>query len=349
MGRMRLGALQERSFRTVFIGQAVSSIGNALVPVALAFAILRDTGSAADLGWVLASEQLAGLLLFLFGGVIADRFPRRTVMIVADSTRAAGELSLGLLFVLGHPPIPAVAVLAAVQGLAGGVFTPAAMGLTPSVVSEDRLQQANMLQSMAANAAYVVGPAAGGVLVLTVGGGWAILADGVSFAVNVVMLLRVSVDLPSRPAKRPMLVELREGWSAFASRRWYRNLVLAFALNNFLMGAYMVLGPVTARHYYGGAGAWAAVGTCGAIGGIVGGFATMRLRPAHPLRTATYIALLWPLVPLTFGLLLPLPVVCVASGLGLLGALTFNDLLYTAVQKVVPDDVLSRVISYDYF
>ena len=345
----RLAALREKGFRTVFIGQAVSSLGSALVPVALAFAVLHQSRSASDLGWVLASEQAAGLLLFLFGGVIADRFPRRTVMIVADSIRAVGEVTLGLLFVLGRPPIVVIAALAAVQGLAGGVFTPAAMSLTPAVASTDNLQQANMLGSMASNMTSVIGPAIGGLLVVTVGGGWAILADGATFAVNVIMLSGLHIKLAPRAEKQTMLHELREGWTAFVSRRWYWNLVVCFGLSNFLGGAYLVLGPVTSKRYYDGAATWAAVITCGAIGGIVGGFATMRLKPSHPLRVGVYFALMWPLIPLGFAARLPTPLLCILSGLAWLGVITFNDLLYTTVHKVIPEQIMARVISYDYF
>jgi MFS family permease len=92
-----VGAWQERNFRLLFVGQTASALGNTLVPVALAFAVLDLTGSAADLGLVLGAEAAALVVFVLIGGVIADRFPRRTLMVAADSVRGAAQLTLGVL------------------------------------------------------------------------------------------------------------------------------------------------------------------------------------------------------------------------------------------------------------
>ncbi len=146
-----------------------------------------------------------------------------------------------------------------------------------------------------------------------------------------------------------MLADLREGWTAFWSRAWYRNVVLSAAAFNFFTGVYLTLGPVLAQRYYGGATAWAAVGSVGAVGAVIGGLGTIRIRPRRPLLVGSALMLVWPALPAAFAARLPLPAICVVAAVGFLGILTFNDLLYTAVQKVVPDDVLSRVISYDYF
>lgn len=341
--------LRDPRYRKVFAGQTVSSLGNGLVPVALAFAVLHETHSPTDLGIVLGSEQLAGLALFLLGGVAADRWSRRWVMVGADTARAGGEVTLGLLFVTGHPAIWVVAVLAALQGVGGGVFRPAAHGLVPAVVGSDQLQQANMLMSMASNITSVVAPSIGGVLVVTVGGGWAILADGVTFAVNVAFLLSLRVPLAPRRGGHSVIADLREGWSAFWSRAWYRDLVMSAAAFNFFTAVYLTLGPVVCERHYGGATSWAAIGSVGALGAVVGGLGTVRLRPRHPLRVGTAFMLGWPLLPLLLAAGLPLAVVCAAAAVGFLGVGTFNDLLYSAVGRVVPEEVLSRVISYDYF
>ena len=80
-----VGALSERNFRLLFVGQSVSSLGSARVPVALAFAVLDLTHSPADLGYVLGAEAVAQVVCLLAGGVIADRLSRRAVMLAADS------------------------------------------------------------------------------------------------------------------------------------------------------------------------------------------------------------------------------------------------------------------------
>ncbi|MDA8062648.1 MAG: MFS transporter [Actinomycetota bacterium] len=286
----RLGALRERNFRRLFAGQAVSSFGDALVPVALAFAVLRRTGSATDLGLVLAAEMFSQQVSYLLGGVLADRWSRRVVMVAADAGRAAGELILGGLLVAGHPALWVFCALAALQGAGGGLFGPAASGLVPAVVSDQHVQQANQLQSMARGVASVAGPAAGGLLLLTVGAGWALLADGVSFAVSLVTLLGLGLHLPPRERISSPLQDLRSGWAAFSSRRWYVVTVAFIAAFNLFGGAWLTLGPVIVRRSLGGAGGWAAISSVGALGAVVGGFGMLRVRPRHPFRFGARLA-----------------------------------------------------------
>ncbi len=100
-----MGAWRVRNFRLLFIGQTVSAFGNNLVPVALAFAVLDLTGSASDLGYVLGAGSAARVVFLLLGGVAADRWPRRAVMVAADSVRGAAELMLGLVLLAGHPSV----------------------------------------------------------------------------------------------------------------------------------------------------------------------------------------------------------------------------------------------------
>jgi MFS family permease len=346
---VRFEPLRERNFRAVFIGQATSSLGNGLVPVAIAFAVLQLTGSTTDLGLVLTSEFVAQLVLFLAGGVVADRISRRTVMLSADTVRCASQALLGALLLTGRPSVLLIAALAAVQGLAGGIFTPAAQGLTPALVPADQLQQANTLQSMVGSTMWVIGPAVAGVLVATIGPGWALVADAATFAVNVVMLSTVTLVLPPREAKASFLSDMGTGWREFRARSWYFTTVVAVALMNMFAISYFVLGPAISRQYYGGALAWGAISACGGIGSVLAGFWGMRLRLRHPFRFGVPLMMLFALLPLALAARLPLPVVCLTSAIAWVGPATFNSIVYTTVQKLVPERLLSRLIAYDYF
>ncbi len=99
-------------------GRTVAALATALIPTGLTLAVIRVTGSALDLGVVLAAEMLPMLLLLPVGGVIADRFPPRRVILVADLVRCAAQVALGSLFLLGHPGITVMAGLAALTGAA---------------------------------------------------------------------------------------------------------------------------------------------------------------------------------------------------------------------------------------
>jgi MFS family permease len=122
MGRLRLGVLEEREFRLLFTGQVVSQLGDSMTPVALAFAVLDLTGRAADLGYVIAARSVPLVGFLLIGGVIADRLPRRFVMIGADLVRLVTQSTTAALLISGHARIWQIAALQALHGAATAFF-----------------------------------------------------------------------------------------------------------------------------------------------------------------------------------------------------------------------------------
>jgi MFS family permease len=344
-----MGVLRERNFRLVFAAQAISGLGTTLVPVALSFAVLDLTGSASDLGLVLGSGALALVVFMLAGGVIADRVPRQTVMIAADSCRCLSQLALGIMLVAGHPPVLLLASLTAVAGAATAMFTPAANGLTPALVPAEQLQRANAVQQTAVAASGLVGPAAAGLLVVTAGPGWAIVADALTFAVSALLLSRLRLEHAPRQERQHWIADLRAGWADFRSRTWFRAVVLAFAAINLFYAAYLVLGPVASKRYYDGAASWATVSAATGAGAIIAGLVATRLQPRYPLRAAVLFAMLSALVPLAFSARLPIWLVACAAALDGVGEVAFESLWQTTVQSHIPEQMLSRASSYDYF
>jgi MFS family permease len=164
----RAGALQEREFRLLFVGQTLSQAGSAILPIALIFAVL-EFGSASALGIVSAALIVPNLCLMLFGGVWADRLPRQKVMLYADLVRAASQAVAAFLLIAGGAAVWNFALLAALYGTANAFFNPASTGLVPDTVSAGRLQQANALMSISRTSTAVLGPAIGGALVALVG------------------------------------------------------------------------------------------------------------------------------------------------------------------------------------
>jgi MFS family permease len=323
-----------------------------MLPVALAFGVLADGGRAIDLAYVFGAQEVAALLLYLLGGVAGDRYSRKLVMISADSVRAVSQLILGMLLIKGHAPIAALAACTAIQGLAGGFFTPAADSLVPSLVEPKRLQEANVLQGLGSNVASILGPALAGILVALAGGGWAIIVDAGSFAVNAAMLGFVRVRAVARPGtgqEAGVFRQLRDGWSTFISMRWYVTLVGCFAGFNFFMGVFLTLGPVVAQHSLGGVKAWAAMMTAGAVGSVIGGLALMKFVPRHPLRTGRLLGLPFALMLVLVALALPIVALCAYSAVACTCLLLSGTLSFSSIQRAVPENVLSRVLSYDYF
>src|SRR5215213_2403943 len=131
----RLGPLQERNFRNLWIGRTASTIGDSLAFVALAFGVIGRGGSGTDLGLVIAAYSLPSVIFLLVGGVWADRLPRRAVMIAADLVRAGAQLTLAAAVLTGNASVPLFMLMAFVSGASTAFFQPASTGLVPEAVS----------------------------------------------------------------------------------------------------------------------------------------------------------------------------------------------------------------------
>jgi len=117
-----LGALREREFRLLFTGQAISLLGDGMVGVALAFAVLELTSSVSDLGYVFAGRTIPLVVFLLAGGVFADRLPRRAVMLIADVSRLGSQGVMAALLISGHARLWELVVTQALHGTATAFF-----------------------------------------------------------------------------------------------------------------------------------------------------------------------------------------------------------------------------------
>jgi MFS family permease len=347
--RGRLDALRERPFRLLFLGQAASLLGDGMVPVALAFAVLELTGSATDLGIVLAARTIPFVAFLLAGGVWADRLPRRALMVVADLVRFAAHGTMALLLISDAAAVWSLATLAAVTGTATAFFTPALSGIVPDVVSAARLQQANALRGLAMAVGQIAGPALAGLLVVGVGAGWALAVDAVTFAVSAAFLVRVPMPARAPVEAHPFLADLREGWDDFRSRTWLWASVASASLGNLLFASYLVLGPLIAIRELGGAGAWALIASAFGVGSLVGGFAMLRIDPPRPMLVATLSVSFFTLPLAALALAVPAGVTALAALVAGAGLFLANNLWETTTQRHVPPERLSRVTSYDWF
>lgn len=344
-----LGALGERQFRRYFAGQTTSYLGDGLLPVAISFAVLDLTGSASDLGLVLAVRMVPVVLFLLAGGVWADRLPRHLVMVGSDVVRGGAQAMLAVLLLTGQAELWHLLVLQAVYGTAEAFWRPASTGLLPSIVSAGRLQQANALTAVSVNLAYVVGPATAGVLVATAGAGTAIAVDAATFAVSTAALLGLRVPALARTAGATgFAAELKEGWSEFVSRTWLWVMVVFASLFLLVVTApLMVLGPVVADRKLGGAGPWGAIAAAIGIGALVGSGVAGRLRAERPMFVAALLFLGPALTAAALGFVLPTAVIAAAGFLAGVTEGVVEVIWITALQQRIPQAALSRVSAYD--
>jgi MFS family permease len=346
--RERAGALSERPFRLLWLGQTTSAIGDVMVGVALAFAVFQIGGGAAQLGLVLASLTIGRIAFVLVGGVWADRLPRRLVMLTCDAIRAVVQAFVAVALLTGAAEIWMLAVTSFVFGSASAFFLPAATGLVPQTISAGRLQQANALLALSRSSVQVVGPAVSGVIVAATEPGWVFAIDALTFVGSAAFLALLPVAAREPAARRPFLVEFGEGARAAWSLGWLRAGLALTAVAILGMGAFLVLGPVISQSELEGATSWGLILTAGAIGGLTGGVIALRLRPQRPL-VGTFVA--WSLSALpAIALVPPLPTVLIAVAYGIYQAgIAFgNNMFETTLQREVPRDLLSRVDSFTW-
>jgi MFS family permease len=346
----RLGALEEREFRLLWLGQATSALGSSLVPVALAFAVLELTGSASALGLVLAAAFVSRVLFLLLGGVVADRLPRQRVMLAADLLRTGSQTVVAALLLTGHARLWQLVVLFALFGAGDAFFSPASTGLVADVVRVERLQQANALMSLSRSVAFVAGPTLSGLLVTGVGPGCVFAIDAATFAVSSLSLGLLSLPpAAGRALHASVLGELRSGWREVRSRNWVWMSVLRFSVSNLAIAPLFVLGPLVANESLGGATAWGVIGTAGGIGAVLGDAVALRLRPQRPLLVGGLAVSLWSLEPVLLARPFPTAVVAGAAAIGF-GASGFSNAVWaTVLQERIPREALSRVSSFDWF
>jgi MFS family permease len=332
-------------FRWFFAGRAVSLAGSAMTPVALSFAVLAATDRTGDLAAVLAANSVALLSVLLLGGALADRWPRRRLLVATNAAAALTQATVAALLLSGHAPLWALVALEAANGVAAGLTQPAQRGILPELVPRPALQPANSLLATARNIAKVVGPTAAGLVVAQAGGGWAIAADATSYALAALCLSRVRV--PGRPPPTGGLAAgLVEGWQEFRSRNWVVIGVVAFAGVNLVVGSWIVLGPTIAAATIGPTG-WGATLSAQAVGLLAAGLAMYRLTATHPLRWAHIGAVLTVLPMIALALGAPLPWLIASALIGGAGLAVDGITWETTLQQHIPPDALSRVASYD--
>jgi hypothetical protein len=203
------------------------------------------------------------------------------------------------------------------------------------------------LLSVSQTAARIVGPALSGLLVAGAGPGWSFAADAASFAGSAAFLIFVPSLASKRTAQQRFTADLAEGWHEVTSRTWAWVTLAFCTVSNLAFSIVLVLGPVLALSRLGGASGWGLVSTGLSVGGFVGGLGAMWIKARRPIADGALAATLtaFPLLALAAGL--PLAVIVVAAAVGLPGAMFQVINWDTAVQQLVPTEVISRFRSFD--
>mgnify|MGYP001247142706 CR=1 FL=1 len=272
-------ALRHRNFRLFWVGQWVSVTGTWMQTMAQSWLVYRLTDSPLALGLLSAARFGPSLVAAPLAGVMADRFPRRNLVLSAQALAMGQAGVLAALTLSGAVQVWHVLALALVQGMVEAVDMPARQALQLDLVGAEDLQSAVSLNSVAFNAARMVGPALAGVLVV-------VASEGVCFALNAASYLAVLVALvsiPATPTQREVAVGMRarlvEGLRFVWGEVQLRRILLAAGVTSLFGLSYVTLLPVLARDVLGaGAGGYGLLLGGAGLGAMAGALATASRR-----------------------------------------------------------------------
>lgn len=340
--------LRNRNFAWYFASRFTDTLGTMMASVALAFAVLEFTDSATALGQVLAAHWIPMVVFMLYGGVLADRFPRTLVLQSSNLVAAASQGTLAFLVITGQADLWMFLVLTAVNGLADAANFPAMAGMVPQLVPRHQLQPANALLSLTRGSLTIIGPSLSALLVVTVGPGWGLAVNATAWLVSTALL--VGVKIPPKPPKAEQtstFQDLHEGWSFFRATTWLWVVVLAFTFFNAIQtGAFQTLGPARAKDTIGEQG-WGYVLSAQSAGLLVMTLVLLRVRLERPLLLGMIGCAFFGAPVIALGVQPDLWLLVILAFVAGAGVEVFNMGWNLAMQEHIEDDMLSRAYSYD--
>jgi len=343
-----LRALNHRDFRVYYAGQLVALTGTWMQNVAQAWLVLQLTGSPLRLG-LLSTLQFAPLLLFsLFTGAVADRLPRRRLLVATQATQAGLALVLATLIRTERVEYWHVAVVAVLWGLANALDQPTRQSFVVSLVTRADVVSAVGLTSAAFNTARIVGPAVGGLLIARAGIAPAFALNALAFGVAITTLLTVRAPGAAAPrGATTMLEEIAEG-VAYATRvprvRFVLGLLVVTSLCVFNFSVYV---PLLARDVLGlGSEGFGFLMTALGVGAVAAGLALGWIPTAPPplaVMTGSLAVALAGLLGLAAAGHVPLAAALLVM-VGFAGTITTAS-TNTSLQLLAPDHLRGRVMS----
>jgi MFS family permease len=350
--RPRLGALAHRNFRYFFLGQGISLIGTWMQSVALGWLVLDLTNSAFAVGLNQALRSLGVLLFTLYAGVVVDRVDKRRLIILTQILQMVEALALAALVWTHTVATWQVMLLAVGFGIVNAFDIPGRQAFLVELVGKEDLMNAIALNSSMFNAARIVGPAVGGLLIGAAGIGACFFINGVSYIAVIAGLLAIRLSAPTRtPARASAWEGFQVGFRFIWRERRVRALMILVAVFSVLGFPVLVLMPVIARDVLhtdarGYGLLMAAVGVGAMLGALGLALAGQRTRKGRALLVggAAFGALLIAFA-LSRSFLLGLLLLALAGWAMIVTTALANTLL----QTIVPDELRGRVMAFYAF
>lgn len=344
-------ALGHRNYRLFFSGQSISLIGTWMTRIATSWLVYRMTGSEMLLGVVGFAGQMPSFLLGPFAGVLVDRWNRHRLLIATQVLAMLQSIALGVLALTGIITIWQIIVLSILQGVINAFDMPARQAFVVEMVEKrEDLANAIALNSSMVNAARLIGPSIGGIIIAAVGEGWCFTLDGISYLAVIASLLAMQIKPHvAKPRKESDTIsQLREGWAYASGFPPIRNILLLLAIVSLVGMPYAVLMPVFANEIlHGGPNTLGLLMAASGVGALSGAIflaarkTVLGLGKFIPLMAGAFGA---GLIAFSFSRALWISLLLmVVTGLGFMVQMAVSN---TVLQTIVDEDKRGRVMSF---
>lgn len=340
-------ALRHRNYRLFFNGQLVSLIGTWMHQTAMSWLVYQLTGSKTLLGVVAAVGSAPMMIFSLWGGALADRYPKRRIILCAQVAQMIPAFLLAGLAWSGLATVWLIIALAAVSGIAMAFDMPARQAFTLDMTSREDLLNAISLNSSIFNGARIVGPALAGMVIGAFGTPMCFLLNGVSFIAVIASLLMMRL-----PPFVPVPVEIAAKASAWSGLRYVlghrrvRTILALLGTVGIFGWSYAVLLPAFARDVFGlGADGYGALMSASGIGALLGALTVATAGHVFPQRTVALTGVwIFSAALLAFSFTTFYYLALFWMMLGGFGMLLFFSTSNTVMQSIVPDEMRGRVL-----
>ena len=344
------GVWQTPTLRKLVAARFISNLGNGLGPIAIPFGVLglpNGSPTALSLVWLSTMLPLTGFMLI--GGVIGDKFPRAQMVGGTDMLLGLLVLANGLALITGHGSVLIFILVGAISGFLNAIWYPSMGALTTDLADPKILQESNSAIGLASNVALIIGSSIGGILVATVGAGWAIAIDGLTFLFAGLIVFSLRKYTPvAKPISESTLLEIKSGWREFISHKWIVAIVSASTVMYACeRSIYAVIGPIIAKENLGGPKPWSVILVFMSIGSVLGVGLAGKIKPKYPIRIALlaqFPTMIWAFSLGNFDSVILISLSALLFGISL-------DLFYvlwiTTIQQHVAKESMSKVLAYD--
>jgi MFS family permease len=338
--------LKVRNYRLFFVGQGISLTGTWMQGVAQSWLVLKLTNSGSALGLVIALQFLPVLLFAPYGGVLADRFSKRRLLFITQSSAGALALTLGTLVATDVIRLWMVYVLAFLLGMVNSIDNPTRQSFVHELVGSETLRNAVTLNSLEVNLSRVIGPAMAGVLIATVGLAPCFILNGLSYFVVLWCLWRMSGSELHRTALvTAARGQIREGFAYIRRNPLIFDVLVMMAIVGTLTYEFQVTLPLLAKFtFHGDASSYAMLTSATGVGAVIGGLLTAGRKSAS-VRGLTLAATGFGVTVIAVSLSPSLPWALLGMAAVGVFSITFTSLNNTILQIESAPDMRGRVMS----